>query len=58
MKLKAPRESTYSIALFLGVCGLLIRFQIIPITGLLKYDFWFVTMAFLLLVFSTSVDQI
>lgn len=58
MKLKAPRESTYMIALFFGVAGLLIRFGIIPIAGLAQYDFWFVTLAFLLLALSTNVAEI
>jgi hypothetical protein len=53
MKLSAPKKWTWVVALVLGVLGLLGTFAAIPVVS--AHAFWFVFVAFAILVFATSV---
>ncbi|MEA4909479.1 MAG: hypothetical protein GYA17_04045 [Chloroflexi bacterium] len=53
-KLVAPNETTYWLAVILGAIGIVGHFQLLPIPLLQQYDFWFITVGFLLLALSTS----
>jgi hypothetical protein len=54
MKLSAPKVITWWIAVILGVIGILGSFVTIPFVS--TYAFWFVVVAFVLLVLATLLE--
>jgi len=54
MKLNAPKQVTWWIAVVLGVLGLIGTFVAIPFVS--GYAFWFVFVAFLLLALATFLE--
>ena len=54
MKLSAPKQITWIIALVLGVLGLIGALFTVPF--LTTYAFWFVFVAFVLLLVATFID--
>ncbi|MBN1894707.1 hypothetical protein JW906_09435 [bacterium] len=53
MKLSAPKQNTWWIALIVAVVGIVARFVAIPV--LTTWSFWIVVIAFVLLLLSTFV---
>ncbi len=53
MRLNAPKQITWWIALIIGAIGIIGRFVIIPVIS--PYAFWLVVVAFLLLFLGTFV---
>lgn len=53
MKLNAPKQVVWIIAVVVGVLGILA--SVVPITALVGYSFWMVAIGFLLLALSTAV---
>jgi uncharacterized membrane protein HdeD (DUF308 family) len=51
MKFNAPKNTTWWIAVILGVLGILATFVSIPVVS--EYAFWFVAAAFILLALAT-----
>ncbi len=51
MKLSAPTQPVWMIAIVLGVVGILA--QVVPIPALAGYAFWMVSLAFILLALAT-----
>lgn len=51
MKLNAPKNVTWIVAVVLGVLGILASFISIPFVS--DYNFWFVTVGFVLLALAT-----
>ena len=56
MKLSAPKEVTWWIAVILGVLGILASLVTIPVLS--EYAFWLVAIAFILLVLGTYFKKI
>ena len=52
LKLSAPKQATWWIALGVGVLGILVRYRILPVAALMPYAFLLVTAALLLLLFA------
>lgn len=50
MKLRTPSFALWLLALVCGVAGLLMRFNVLHVSGLGIDSFWFVTAGFLMLV--------
>ncbi len=53
MKLSAPTQPIWIIAVVLGVLGILAK--VIPIAALAAYSFWMVAIAFILLALATML---
>lgn len=53
MKLNAPKNITWIVAVILGVLGILGGLGIIAIAPLVGYSFWLVTAGFVILAVST-----
>jgi hypothetical protein len=53
MKLSAPTQPVWLIAIVLGVLGILA--QVVPIAALVGYSFWMVAIAFILLAIATML---
>lgn len=53
MKLSAPKQITWIVALIIGLLGILATFVTIPV--LTGYAFWLVVVAFVILVLSTAL---
>ncbi|MEJ2011272.1 MAG: hypothetical protein P8X64_03485 [Anaerolineales bacterium] len=51
MKLSPPKQTSWTLALLLGLLGILAHQVSIPVFS--QYDFWLVVFAFLLLLFAT-----
>lgn len=51
MKLSPPKQTSWTLALLLGVLGIVAHQINIPFAS--QYDFWLVAFAFLLLLFAT-----
>lgn len=47
MKLSAPKQTTFTLAVLLGIVGVLAK--IVPIAALSPYAFWLVVIGFVLL---------
>jgi hypothetical protein len=53
MRLNAPKQIVWIIALILGVLGILGTFTEIPLVSESEYAFWFVVVGWLLLIIAT-----
>ena len=53
MRLNAPKQITWWIALIIGAIGIIVRFVIVPVIS--PYAFWFVVVALVLLLLSTHL---
>lgn len=47
MKLSAPKQATFTLAVILGILGILA--ELVPIAAISPYAFWLVVIAFVLL---------
>lgn len=56
MKLNAPKQITWTIAVVLGVVGLL--GQVVPIPQIAGHSFWLVTIGFVLLSLGTMLKDL
>lgn len=56
MKLNAPKNTTWWIAVIAGVLGILGNFVSIPVVS--QYDFWLVAAGFVLLVLATYLKDL
>jgi hypothetical protein len=56
MKLSSPKQSSWWIAVILGVLGILGTFISIPFVS--QYTFWFVAVGWLLLVLATYLKDL
>jgi hypothetical protein len=56
MKLSAPKQITWWIALVVGVIGVLAHLVIIPVLS--GYAFWLVVVAFVLLILATLLKDL
>jgi len=54
MRLSAPKQVTWWIALIVGVIGILANLVIIPVLS--GYAFWLVVVAFVLLILATFLE--
>jgi hypothetical protein len=54
MRLSAPKQVTWWIALVVGIVGVLARLVIIPVLS--GYAFWLVVVAFVLLILATFLE--
>ena len=54
MKLSAPKQITWWIALIVGVAGILAHLGTIPVLS--GFAFWLVAVAFVLLILATFLD--
>ena len=54
MQLSAPKQITFLIALLLGLLGIIGKFVAIPFVS--TYAFWFLVIAFLLLVIANLIE--
>jgi hypothetical protein len=55
MKLSRPKKTTWWTALILGLVGILLHEGIISIAVISGLSFWFVAVAFLLLILATAI---
>ena len=53
MKLSAPTKPVWTVAVVIGVLGILAR--VVPIPELAAYSFWMVAIAFIMLTLSTML---
>ncbi len=53
MRLSPPRKISWSIAVLIGLIGILLQQGIIPLDTFPELDFWLMTIAFLILAFAT-----
>jgi len=53
MKLSAPKQNTWIVALVVGLLGILATFQTIPVLS--GFAFWLVVVAFIILLLATAL---
>jgi len=55
MKLSRPKKTTWWTALILGLVGILLHEGIVSIAVISGLSFWFIAVAFLLLILATAI---